>query len=100
MSNVAASQSGHVLNVAPLELFGGPVQAERLRYVDADWLRNLYIRTRETHMVRRDGDTVICVPLKREAASLGGATEIIDLKENLYLAASLVRNALLAYLLG
>ena len=68
MGGIATFQSGHVLNVAPLALAGGPVEAERLRYVDADWLRQLHIRTRETHMVRRDGDTVVCVPLKRETS--------------------------------
>ncbi|WP_020472309.1 argonaute/piwi family protein [Zavarzinella formosa] len=100
MSNAVSFQTGHVLNVAPLELAGGPVQAERLRYVDANWLRELRNRTRETHVVRRElrTDTVVCVPLKCEAASLGGSTEIIDLKKDLYLAASLIRNALLAYL--
>ncbi len=100
MGNVASFRTGHVLNVAPLELAGGPVQAERLRYVDADWLRELRLQARETHVLRRDveTDTVVCVPLKQEFASLGGATEIIDLREDLYLAASLVRNGLFAYL--
>ncbi len=98
MSNAVPFQTGHVLNVAPMELAGGPVQAERLRFIDADWLRELHIHTRETHVVRREGETVVCVPLKSDATSLGGATEIIDLNENLYLSASLVRNALLAYL--
>ncbi|QEG27794.1 hypothetical protein GobsT_25580 [Gemmata obscuriglobus] len=98
MGNANSFQSGHVLNVAPLELAGGPLEVERLRYVDADWLRELHIRTRETHVVRRDGDTVVCVPLKRTGASLGGASEIIELRDDLFLCASLVRNALLAYL--
>ena len=100
MGNVTSSRTGHVLNVAPLELTGGPVQVERLRYIDAGWLRELRTQTRETHVVRRElqTNTVVCVPLNRNAPSLGGATEIIDLKEDLYLAANLVRNALLAYL--
>lgn len=100
MGNVASFRTGHVLNVAPLDLAGGPVQAERLRYVDADWLRGLRDRTRETHVVRRElqTDSVICVPMNSEASSLGGATVFIVLKDDLYLAASLVRNALLVYL--
>ncbi|MBX9581066.1 MAG: hypothetical protein K2X87_12225 [Gemmataceae bacterium] len=97
MSSATAGRPEYVLNIAPVDLAGGPVVAERLPYA-AELLKDLHIRASETHVVRRDGDSILCVPLAQGPPSLGGEPVVIDLRENLYVAASLVRHALLAYL--
>lgn len=100
MSNAASPQKGRVLNIAPVELDGGPVEAERLRYIGADQLKELHSRTHQTHVVKREGDFILCVPLVKGPPALGGEPVVIHLRDNLSLAASLVRHALLTYLNG
>lgn len=98
MNKPNQAQTGYVLNVAPVELAGGPLQVERLPYTDADFLKDLHVRTRDSHVVKRDGDSILCVPVDGAAPTLGGSCEVVALGDNLYLGASLIRHALLAYL--
>ena len=97
MSTATPAQKGYVLNVAPVELAGGPLVADRLPF-SAELLKDLHIRTSETHVVRRDGESILCVPMTEGPPSLGGEAVVVDLRENLYVAGSLLRHALLAYL--
>jgi hypothetical protein len=92
------AHTGYVLNVAPVELACGPLQVERLPYTDAAFLKGLHLRTRDSHVVKRDGDSILCVPFDGVAPTLGGSCEVVALRDNLYLGASLIRHALLAYL--
>lgn len=98
MNGSNQAQTGYVLNIAPIELAGGPLQVERLPYSDAEFLKALHIRTRDSHMVKREGDWILCVPFDGVAPTLGGSCEVVALGDNLYLGASLIRHALLAYL--
>jgi hypothetical protein len=87
-----------VLNVAPIELTNGIINGERLSYVDTEKLNELFASTRDTHLIRRDGDSVLCVPISGDSPTLGGEPVEIDLEEDLYITANLVRQTLLAHL--
>jgi hypothetical protein len=93
-------QVGYLLNIAPLELAGGPVTGERLPYESSEQLKGLHHRLGGTHVVRRDGDTILCVPMSEEMSAIGGEQVDVDIHDHLYLAGSMVRHALLAYLNG
>lgn len=98
MSNPTPAQTGYLLNVAPVAVnVGGQITVERLPFTPES-LKELHLRASETHVVRRDADSILCVPMKKGSPTLGGVPELIDLGGNPYLAATLVRHALLAYL--
>ncbi len=84
--------------MAPVVLSGGPIVGERLNYIDKEQLDALHSQTRETHVIRREGLSVLCVPLAKSPPSLGGQAVEIDISADLYLAAFLLRQALLAHL--
>lgn len=92
------SQPDFLLNTAPVELEGSVIVAERLPYSDNEHLDALHTRTRDTHLVRRDDDSLFCIPYMMTPPSLGGQPVDLDFSKDLYLAAFLVRQALLAHL--
>lgn len=63
-------------------------------------LRTLREKHQTSHVFRRDGpDKIIAVPIRKDSLQLG-ELGTIHLKNNLALCASLIRNALLNYLVG
>lgn len=89
---------GLLLNVAPIEFDKATVQVEVLNYQDQAQLRDLRTNLRNTHLVRRSGNQIVCVPIIEDAPELGYKSKGIDLDKDLYLAAALIRNALIDYL--
>jgi hypothetical protein len=64
---------------------------------DDDKLKKLRGSHFETHVFRREGDTILCIPYKSNAPNIGGYFEDISLGSP-YLRAALIRNSLLNYL--
>lgn len=92
-----------VLNFSPIEFDDANVEVGLFPY-GADGQQRLKQLRQEhwsTHVFRRDGpDQIVAVPVAEGAQSLGSGSKTIRLKENLGLAASLIRNSLLNYLVG
>jgi hypothetical protein len=89
-----------VLNFSPIEFDDREISVGRLPFGDhgEHLLKQLRIDHGATHVFRREGaDSIVAVPVTPEAALIGKA-ETLCLKRHLGLAASLIRNALLTYL--
>ncbi|HEX8091169.1 MAG TPA: Piwi domain-containing protein [Blastocatellia bacterium] len=89
-----------ILNLAPIRFDDAEVQAGIFTYESKEQLKALRAQHNSTHIFRRDGDQIICVPVIAGAAEIGDSQQTIKLKSNLYLSATLMRNALLNYLHG
>jgi len=98
MNKFNQTHTGYSLNVAPVELVGESLRVERLPYTNAESLKALRIRTRDSHVIKRDRDSILCVPFNGATPTLGGSYEVVALGKNLSLGASLMRHALLTYL--
>jgi len=91
-----------VLNFSPIGFDDFEIKVGQLPYGGdgEEVLKQLREEHNATHVFRREGkDSILVVPLAPEA-SLLGEPKAVRLKENLGLAAALVRNALLTYLAG
>ena len=91
-----------VLNFSPIRFDDFEINVGELPYGGdgEEVLKQLRKEHNATHVFRREGkDSILVVPLAPEA-SLLGKPKAVRLKENLGLAAALVRNALLTYLAG
>lgn len=92
------------LNFSPLEFTDAELEVAVFSYgTDGkEVLKKLRQEHWATHVFRRDGpDEIVAVPTTADAPKLGtGQLKKIRLKENLGLAASLIRNALINYLAG
>lgn len=98
-----SSAAGLVLNFSPLEFEDKEIDAGVFAYgPDGDEvLKKLRKAHWATHVFRRDGpDEIVAITVKANARQLGAKSRKIRLKENLGLTASLIRNALINYLVG
>jgi Piwi domain len=94
---------GLLLNFSPIEFDDTEIETGVLAYgADGEEvLKKLRQEHWATHVFRRNGaDEIVAVPVVAAAPKLGIAQKKIRLKENLGLTASLIRNALINYLVG
>jgi len=86
------------LNISPILFDQGSINVEKIEYTDAlfDKLLQTY---RNSHFVKRSGDSIILVPMDNSSVTCGGESTVIDLKEDLSLASSLAREAIYRQLL-
>ncbi len=94
--NYAQTKLG--LNIAPIEVPDGSIQAGVLPY-DADTghtdLAQLRQKHRGTHAVARQGDRIVCLPRTPSATTVGATPEDLPLRKNLNLVAALLRESLI-----
>lgn len=84
------------LNLMPISFENETFKGYELIYVDPDHLKELREKYRESHVFRRQGDTIQCVPLTESAEALGKEKEF-SLKDDFMLAGYLVQSALIRY---
>jgi len=84
-----------VLNLSPIQFDNAEVRVGILEYQSKEQLQALRAAYFATHIFRRTGKRLLCVPVVPEAPEIGGTFETIRLAEELYLCATLIRNALL-----
>jgi Piwi domain len=92
-----------ILNFSKLELPDAGVSAEVLPYGPdgAQFLKALRQDHWSTHVFRRDGaDTIAAIPIANNAPELSDQKKNIQLSDNLPMAAMLVRNAILNYVVS
>jgi hypothetical protein len=89
----------YILNVAPILFNEGKVTVEKVAHSD-ERFDSLHKTYRQTHLIKRRGDTILLVPLIKDAPLYGGEQETIDLKIDLSLASSLAREAIYRQLLA
>lgn len=89
-----------LLNVAEISVDEAEVSASVLPFESGDQLRDLRRKHGTTHVFKRAGESILCVPTKSGAEHLGSADVPLRLHDNLGLCAALVRNAMLDHLAG
>ena len=94
---------GLILNFSPLRFGDAEIDVDVLEYRDdgADALKRLRQKHWATHVFRRDGaDEIVGVPVATDLPKLSARSKKLRLEKNLGLTASLIRNAILNYLVG
>jgi hypothetical protein len=81
------------VNFLPIKFLGGTFRAGVLVFESAAQLAELRAEHRDTHVIARDGNRLICVPLREDAPEVG-AQEKFAVGEVRRLAVALVRHAL------
>lgn len=90
-----------VLNLAPIQFPDTTeVSTELLEFQSKEQMEVLREEHYSTHVFRREGKQIQCVPVTQDVPALGGSAETVQLKMNLPLTALLINNALLNYLHG
>jgi len=85
-----------VLNFSPVHFNEAEVQVGILEYQGREQLRELRSKHNTTHIFHRDGGTrILCVPVVPDAPEISDSSATIQLANDLYLTAALIRNALL-----
>lgn len=91
-----------LLNISPVVFKGVEIKVGIFEFEDdedlnkkLDELRDTYY---ETHVFRREGSRIICVPTVEGAELLGDSTDDVSLSDNLRLSAVLIREALINHL--
>ncbi|RAJ78954.1 argonaute-like protein [Chitinophaga dinghuensis] len=87
-----------ILNVAPILFDSAFINIEKIPYSDTSFesVQNTY---RTSHLIKRKGDHIFLVPLFEDSPLHGGDIISVELKEDLSLASSLVRDAIYKHLL-
>lgn len=88
------------LNFAPLSLEGATTVLIGSHAYDAERLADLRSSFRTTHVFRRDGDTVLDIPIAVGAKPLGNVTQQVDLAKERKLWAGLMQATLLRVFAG
>jgi hypothetical protein len=86
------------LNFIPITFNSDSFRGYELPYVDEDSLKELRKKYSDTHVLRRHGNLIQCVPLTDSAEALGTA-KVFTLKKDFVLAEYLVQNALVRFFL-
>ena len=89
------------MNVAPIEVEDRELSVGVYKYEGKDQLAELRSCHSNTHVFRREGGTeLLAVPYVQNAPHLGELTRTLTLGTHLPLAAALVRNALMQFILA
>lgn len=87
-----------ILNLSQIKTKHGNIKVKAGRVdFDKEYLKKLRAENFETHVFRREGESILCVPYIENAPEIGDAFEEIGLG-NPYLRATLIRNSLINYL--
>lgn len=84
------------LNLIPIKFNNDTFKGYELAYIDADQLKDLREKYRDSHVSTRRGDVINCVPLNESDEALG-KEKLFNLKNDFVLAESLVQNALIRF---
>jgi hypothetical protein len=87
-----------VLNIAPIDVPDITIQVGVIAYnpeTGHDDLTQLRHKHRETHVVARRRDLIVCLPRIQNAPALGEAQQELALRENLSLVAALLRETVI-----
>lgn len=99
-SRNASADRQLVLNFAPIHFEDAEIIVGVAPYKDRDYLRSLRQQYSDTHLFHREKNQILSVAIASEAEVIGETSETVKLSDNLYLCASLVRNALINFLYG
>ncbi len=97
-NNLQNNSSNLILNIAPVVFEDNVISVGVTAYRDHDQLRELRRLYWQSHIFRREGEEILCVPIIENAETLGDATKDIRLSENLHLCSALIRDSLLTFL--
>ena len=86
------------LNLVPITFDSDSFKGYEMPYVDENGLKELRVKYSDTHVFRRHGNVIHCVPLTDSAQPLG-KEKVFTLKNNFVLAEYLVQNALVRFFL-
>ncbi|MDI6809884.1 MAG: Piwi domain-containing protein [Candidatus Eisenbacteria bacterium] len=85
------------INLIPITFDKGEFAGSELPYVDEDSLRELRESYRDSHVIKRRGSKMQCVPLNDEAELLGKGKQF-SVKHDFTLASRLVRDSIIRFL--
>jgi hypothetical protein len=85
------------LNLAPIRFDDADVEVEVHAYQDHEQLARIRSELRESHLVRRDRDRILCVPLRDGGPDRDATMATVRLSEHPGLVVELVRNTLIDY---
>lgn len=88
------------LNFAPLSMDGNTIVSIGSQGYDAERLADLRGEFRETHVFRRDGDTIVDVPIAEGAVPLGNLVQEVELTRERKLWPALMQATLLRVFAG
>ncbi|WP_123850035.1 hypothetical protein [Burkholderia pseudomallei] len=89
-----------LLNITPIRYSDGVVEIEVLPYESAEQLKALRRQYGNSHVFRRSGESIQCVPRSVDAPFLGGTRTEVAFRDNLKLVASLAQEAILSWFYG
>lgn len=87
-----------ILNLSPIRYSNAEVKVGVFEFKDKDHLRALRDAHFKTHVLRREGDEILSVPVVAGAPLIGDSSRTVELKKNPHLCAALIRDALINYL--
>lgn len=87
------------LNLIPINFDNDRFKGYELPYIDQDHLEELREKYRDTHVFRRKGDIIQCVPFIDSAEALGEEKEF-TVKDDFVLVERLVQDALIRFFQG
>lgn len=87
------------LNFIPIQFSGTDFNGGILSYENPEQLSDLRKKYRETHVFRRSGDLIECVPVTADAKSLG-KPKMFNIKKDFLLVKNLVQHAIFRFMKG
>ncbi len=84
------------LNLIPIKFNKDAFKGYEIPYSDADQLKDLREKYRDSHLFRRWGDVIHCIPLNESAEALG-KEKLFSLKNDFVLVEYLVQNSLIRF---
>ena len=85
------------INLIPITFDKGKFAGSELPYVDKDYFRELRESHRDSHVIKRRGNWIQCVPLNDEAELLGNEKQF-SIKNDFTLALRLVQDSIIRFL--
>jgi hypothetical protein len=82
------------LNFIPIAFNGQSFKGSEMPYVDEEHLKKLRVQYQSSHVFRRNGNAIQCVPLT-ESAEILGTEKTFKVNDDFSLAKYLVQNALI-----
>lgn len=87
------------INLIPISFDKGTFAGSVIQYADEDHFKKLRESLRDSHVIKRHGDSIQCVPLYVGATSLGKERHF-SVRNDFTLAARLVRESIIRFLRG